>query len=326
MSAAVSGLAWSSDFSESKRLSVSAGLIGPLFLIAAIAISLIELPERDRAEVERVPPQLAKLMKKKTPPPPPVVKKKEQEKKPEPKIEKKAEKKPEPKPVVKPKERPKTQPKLSKLAKPEAVKKAREKAKKSGLLAMNKQFEKLNSLATAVKVKNTRPVIAATTTAPVAADTLAKTVASTQYVAEVDTGNISQEVETLALATYGEELVEATVAEEETFEAIEAESREAAIARRSTEDVRRTMDANKSAIRSIYDRARRKKPSLQGVMTPELVITADGRVDSCKIVSSTLNDSKLESKICKRIRLFDFAAIEGVENLTIQYSIELLPG
>ena len=120
---------------------------------------------------------------------------------------------------------------------------------------------------------------------------------------------------------------EAKAAEEAAAaEAKAAEEAAAAIvAGRSTEDIRRTMDANKSAIQRIYDRALRKKPSLQGVVTPELVIEATGIVSSCSMAESTLNEPELESKICNRLLLVNFGQKAGVDQQKIRYPMSLLP-
>ncbi|WP_255199550.1 AgmX/PglI C-terminal domain-containing protein [Marinobacter lutaoensis] len=77
---------------------------------------------------------------------------------------------------------------------------------------------------------------------------------------------------------------------------------------------------------SIYNRELRKKPSLRGRITPELVIEPSGAVSECSVVESTLNEPALERKICNRLRLVDFGAKPGVDRTTIRYPIELLPG
>ena len=95
---------------------------------------------------------------------------------------------------------------------------------------------------------------------------------------------------------------------------------------RSREELRRTMDANKAAVFSIYNRALRRDPSLQGTVTPELVIEESGAVSSCKVVESSLGQPTLEAKICARLQLVNFGEKSGAGRSTIRYPIELLPG
>lgn len=313
-------LAWHQEQGEKERLLKIAKVVLPLFLVMSVYISWIELPEQAREELEALPPQLAKVVLKKKEQPKPVIKKKE-EKKPEP--EKKVAEKPKPKekkpqPQVAKKPKPKVQPK------PKEVQLAREKAKQSGLLAMSSQLTKLSALAKTVKL-DTPKTITAKPIARKASDKLASRAVATTRSAGVNESQLTQETQQLALSTRAISQVEQA---EEVVAAVEAEEIAAALvaARRTTEDVRRTMDANKSAITHIYNRALRKKPSLQGVLTAELVIEETGSVSSCAMVESTLNEPKLESKICNRLRLVNFGHKDGVEKQAFRYPIELLPG
>lgn len=315
-------LAWSPEQGEKKRLLRIVSVVCPLFLLMAVYITWTELPEQKREELEKLPPSLAKVVLKKKELPKPVVKKKEElpkpEKKPEPKVAEKP--KPEPKkpvPQVAKKPEPKVQPK------PEAVKAAREKAKQSGLLAMSSQLSKLSALAETVKL-DTPKTITAKPIARKVSDKLANNAVATTRSAGIDETQLTTETQTLSLAGRAETVVEQS---EEVLAQVEAErvAVEQALASRSSEEIRRVMDANKSAINSIYNRALRRKPSLQGVVTPELVIEENGIVSSCSVVESTLNEPDLESKICNRLRLVNFGVKNGVDQKTVRYPIELLP-
>jgi len=112
----------------------------------------------------------------------------------------------------------------------------------------------------------------------------------------------------------------------EVKEVVRREKQETASRTRSKEELRRTMDSNKSAIYSIYNRVLRRKPSLQGSITPELVIESSGAVSRCSVVESTLGEPGLENKICNRLLLVDFGPRPGVDQTTIRYPIELLSG
>jgi len=321
------GLPWNQENGERKRLLRIVSVVCPIFFVIAIYVTWTDLPEQDREDLEKLPPQLAKVMLKKKEPPKPIVKK--EEKKPEPpkpEPEKVAEK---PKPVLK-KEEKKPEPQVAKKPKPKIEPKpkeielAREKAKNSGILAMSSQLSKLSALAENVKLDTPKTV----TAKPIArkpSDKLANVASNHTKSAGVDAAQLTQETQEMTLSARAVTEVEAA---EEVVAQVEAEeaAREAMIAQRTTEEVRRTMDSNKSAIHSIYNRALRKRPSLQGVVTPELVIEPNGIVSSCAVVESTLNEPKLESKICNRLRLVNFGHKDGVDKTTIRYPIELLPG
>ncbi len=322
------GLPWNQEPGERKRLMTISMVVVPLFLVFAVFVSLVDVPEPDRKEKEALPPQLAKLILERKEPPKPVV-----APKPEPEKPKPEEKKPEEKPVEqarpepKPEPKPKPKPRLEKKPEPapEKVQIAREKVKKTGILAMGKELSKMSALASSVKLngpvtKTAQPIARKST------DTLAARATATGRSAGVNEANLQRETRQVALA----ERQRAEVAEVERVAAVKEEVRRAqkdvASRTRSREELRRTMDANKSAIYSIYNRELRRKPSLQGSITPELVIESNGSVSSCSVVESTLNEPGLERKICNRLRLVDFGARPGVDQTRIRYPIELLPG
>lgn len=315
------GLAWNQEEGEGKRLVRIIFAVLPVFFVMLIYISWIELPEQDRQTLEKLPPQLAKIIlkKDKPKPEPKIVKKPEIEKpKPEPKVAEK----PKPKDVVeKPKPRIVKEQKVK--PKPEDVKLAREKAKNSGLLAMSNQLSALSALADNVKL-DTPKTLTAKPIARKVKDKLAASATSTKSAGMRD-ANLTQDTQTLSLASR-----QATELEKANEIAMELEVAELEakrmVAQRTREDIRRTMDANKAAINSIYNRELRKKPSLRGAFTAQLVVEPTGQVSSCMTTDSTLNEPTLEDKICKRLRLVNFGQKQGVDTATINYPIELFPG
>jgi len=98
----------------------------------------------------------------------------------------------------------------------------------------------------------------------------------------------------------------------------------ASLGGRSDESIRRVMDKNKGAIYSIYNRALRKDPLLQGKLVFEMLINAAGRVVELKLLSSELEDGDLSKKILSRIRLIQFGA-EDVHSTRVNYSFDFLP-
>lgn len=323
MSLSQQGLAWNTEQGESKRLKRIISAVIPVFMILVIYITWIELPEQNREELEALPPQLAKVILKKKEPVKPIIKKvekKKEEKKIEPEkvVEKPKPKVQKPVPQIAKKPKPKVKPK------PKDVQLAREKAKTSGLLAMSSQLSALSALADTVTL-DVPKTITAKPIARKATDKLAASVSTTRS-AGIDETQLTQETQQMSLASrQSTEVAEL----EEVVAAVEAEEQVAAerlVAQRTSEELRRTMDANKSAIQSIYNRALRKKPSLQGIFTPVLVVEESGKVSDCSTENSTLGEPTLESKFCKRLRLVDFGYKPGVARTTFSYPFDLLPG
>jgi len=96
------------------------------------------------------------------------------------------------------------------------------------------------------------------------------------------------------------------------------------VSSRSIESVRKVMDRNQGPIFSIYNRALRKQPALQGKLVVNIVIEASGKVSGVTLLSSGLNDRLLEKKLLARIRLIKFFA-ERVARTGIDYTFDFLP-
>jgi TonB family protein len=95
-------------------------------------------------------------------------------------------------------------------------------------------------------------------------------------------------------------------------------------ASRSIEEIKLVFERNKGAIYAIYNRALREDPSLQGKVVLELKIAPSGAVTECRVVSSELKASELESKLLARIRQFDFGA-KDVELMVVSWPVDFLP-
>ena len=93
---------------------------------------------------------------------------------------------------------------------------------------------------------------------------------------------------------------------------------------RSIEEIQMVFDRNKGAIYSVYNRALRKDPSLQGKVVLQLTIAPSGKVTHCELVSSELHDATLGQKITQRVKLFTFEP-KDVSEVTITYPIDFLP-
>jgi outer membrane biosynthesis protein TonB len=299
-------LPWSRERGERLRLFWVSAFIAPLFLWLAFLIAVTDLPERERAEEEALPPRLARLVSRPKPPPPPVEEPVEERKPAEPVAAE-----PEPTP-------PQTVPEPAPA--PEAVQQAREKASRSGILAMDKELSRIRSLGQSVKLQGVS----------------SPSVSSPEQPAEPEGDALAQQATGEATAGGVDESTLARQAAERELEA--RERREQAVAQqaepapaaqssaRSRDAMRQTMDQQKAAIYSIYNRELRRKPSLQGTVTPELVIEENGAVSACTIADSTLNEPGLEQRICMRLRLVDFGASPGSGTTRLRYPIELVSG
>ena len=77
---------------------------------------------------------------------------------------------------------------------------------------------------------------------------------------------------------------------------------------RSQEEIATVFDRQKGAIYSLYIRATRSNPELQGKVVLEFTISPGGDVTACRVVSSELKDEDLERKIVSLVKLFKFEA------------------
>ncbi|MES2581584.1 MAG: AgmX/PglI C-terminal domain-containing protein [Pseudomonadota bacterium] len=95
-------------------------------------------------------------------------------------------------------------------------------------------------------------------------------------------------------------------------------------ASRSIEEIKLVFERNKGAIYSIYNRALRDEPGLQGKVVLELKIAPAGHVVECRIVSSELKTPELEAKLLARVRQFDFSA-KDVDQMVVTWPVDFLP-
>ena len=93
---------------------------------------------------------------------------------------------------------------------------------------------------------------------------------------------------------------------------------------RPLEELRLVFDKNKRAIYTLYNRALRKDPGLQGKVVLELTISPSGRVTHCRVVSSEINSSELVRKLVARVKMFNFGA-KNVGVMKVNYPIDFFP-
>ena len=273
-----------------------------VFAVIAVLITFIPVPEKTFVKAPAIPDRIVKLVVKAPPPPPP----------PPPKVE---EKKPEPekiKPVEQPKPEPKPQPT------------AREKAQKSMANVVD-QLAALRDNSMLDKAAQTKNL-----TGKVGEQTRSERSLLTSKVGGssggINTASLSRGYGGGAGSLNGHTTtqVSSAVLAAQAAEKVQrgAGSNKAS---RSEEEITRVFDRNKGAIDSMYQRALREKPDLQGKVVFEVTIAPDGSVASCQILSSELNDPELERKLIARIKSFRFEE-RDVGTITVTKPLDFFPG
>jgi outer membrane biosynthesis protein TonB len=95
-------------------------------------------------------------------------------------------------------------------------------------------------------------------------------------------------------------------------------------ARRTTEEIQLVFDQHKGSIYSLYRRALRSNPTLEGTLVLRLVIEPNGQVSRCEVVSSALNDAELERRIVLKVKQINFGA-RDVEIWSDTYPLNFIP-
>lgn len=293
-----SGLPWSGSGSEDRLLRVITLVLLVFFLPAALLIPRLEVPEPSREEREEVPPQMAKMVDEPEPVEP---------EEPEPEQEEpESVEEPEPEPEPEPQPEPET----------ETVEEAREVASQSGLVGMKDELADLRDMADSGAGELRSPDSEAADNpesgeqaGPEREDVLADSGgAETLSEGETEEGELARRE---ARELEGGEQAGADEAEEQPDE-------------RPMANIRETFENNKSALFSIYNRARRKDPLLEGELVMELRIAPDGSVKDVSVVDSELENSGLEKRIVQRVTLFDFGAMDVPER-TVRFPVDFAP-
>lgn len=291
---------WSPALEEEKRFRLITGVTLAVFLAICIVVSWLDVPKPDRVEAERLPPRLAKLVLKEKPQPPP----------PPPKLEE-----PQPEPEKKLDE---TKPPVKKEAAAPDVQAAREKAAKTGLLAMQNELAALrqNSLA---GVLGGKPLTQAGDQNSGRRSII--TSAATGGSGGISVSSLAREPGQAQLAARDTTVVESQALQDEQKANPKRDSRKPG---RSAEQIQLVLDQNKGAIYALYHRALRANPALQGKVVLEITITPAGDVSECKVVSSELKDDDLVRKLVARIKLFQFGA-KNVDSIVFTWPVDFLP-
>jgi periplasmic protein TonB len=238
--------------------------------------------------------------------------------------------KPKPKPieVVQPKpiELPRVEARVERpvpVVQPEPKPDPRKKAAASGLLAMSDQLAELRDLDVKTKVDARSLNAGAGERTRVDRSILtAKVGAGSGGIA---VGEVSKGFGGGSTGLKGHATAKVAAAATETGVAAEAQrSGKSAKAARTREEIELVFDKNKSAIYSLYSRALRENPALQGKVVLEVTIAPTGEVTECRVISSELGDPELERKLVARVKMFRFED-RDVATMTTTKPIEFFP-
>lgn len=276
-----------------------------VFGVISAVVPFLPTPELVKKDIKSIPPHLAKLIieQRKQPPPPP----------PKPKAKKKVEKK-----VEKKKKKP-VKKKVKKKKKKNKVK-AVKKAASSGLLAMSSELEDLRE-SFDFEAFDDAPLKKSNKIGKEVFDKNIITAKATRNSGGIRTSKLTRSTGGSKLASRSTTRVKSTLGKVNPTKTVR-NSRGQIM--RPEQEIQRVFQKNKGAIFSIYNRALRKDPSLQGKLILELTISPKGRVIKCVVVSSELGNKKLERKIVARVKLFKFKA-SGAQQIVITYPIDFLP-
>jgi protein TonB len=94
---------------------------------------------------------------------------------------------------------------------------------------------------------------------------------------------------------------------------------------RSEQEIQEILDRNKGAMYTLYNRELRKDTSLQGKLVMSITIATTGKVTRCVILSSELDAASLEQQLVALIQRIDFGSKPGAPAVTTKIPIEFFP-
>lgn len=298
-------LPWSNFEDQDERFRLILKRVSIAMLLLALLLSVLPLPKIERAKLENVPPRLAKLViqKKPLPVPTPIVRE-------EPKLAKKD---------IKPRE-------IKKQPKPEKIQQARDRAKRTGLLALGNELESLRSRSApgpiGAETRLTRGNAIGAGQAPGLSERAIITSRAGSGSGGIRTSGLSRDTGGGGLASRGTTQVASGISSGGGGGSLSRGG--GGKPSRSIEEIQLVFDRNKSSIFALYNRALREDPTLAGKLVLKLTIQPNGDVTVVAIMSSELNAPELERKLAARIRQFDFGA-KDVDTMVVTYPIDFLP-
>lgn len=306
-------LPWASSRREDRRFSIIALVVIVVVMVLGVAVQNIEVKKLSKDELKKVPDSVVKFQKRK------------EEKKPKPKPKVKVETKPKAEPKPEPKKEKK---KIEKKPPPPKTKKeaaARAKAKKQ----LDAVKNELSALQDAFKpVQAPKTLTKGNTATKVDKQQIVGKATNTKglgKVAAVPKSSNLGKLSSSAASEVGQVGLGSTAVSGTGGVSAGTSKRSAGKAgQRSEEQIRAVFDANKGALFAIYNRELRRDPTLQGKVTFEITIEPNGSVSSARIISSALNNKKLEAKLIARMRSINFGAANVAKTKT-RLALDFLP-
>lgn len=265
------------------------------FIVIGAIIPWLPSPEAEKQQLKQVAPRLAKLIteKKKKPPAPPPIKKAKKKKLP---VKKKPQKK-----LTKKREQ------------------ARKQAQKSGLMAMSRDIQDLQSMFDLSSLAN-KPLQTKTTKKVRKTDSVL-TSQATKSSGGVDTSKLSRSTGNTSLAGRTSSKVASNI---NTTNTSQPRRSSGGANTRTDEELTIIFDKYKGSLEAIYVRALRKDPTLQGKVVFELTISPSGQVVKARIISSELNSKSVERRMVLKVKSFRFPP-KSVATVTVTYPVDFLP-
>jgi len=301
-------LPWTPSDDEQRRIRRVLGAVLGLFIGFGIVIPLMPDKPRTPAMAPAVPERIVEFILQQ----------------PKPKPLPKPVEVPPPKPVEVPKvetrvERPVPAPVTQAEPRPDP----RKKAAASGLLALSDQLAELRDMD--VKTNVDAKSLNAGAGERTRVDRSILTAKAGTGSGGIAVGEVSKGFGGGSTGLKGHATAKVSSATTESGAAPEAQrSGKSAKAARTREEIELVFDKNKSAIYSLYSRALRENPALQGKVVLEVTIAPTGEVTECRVISSELGDPELERKLVARVKMFRFDD-RDVATMTTTKPIEFFP-
>jgi TonB family protein len=290
-------LPWTISRDDERRFRKILLAILLLFLVLSVVLPLLPVKDQARKQAVAVPPRLARIIEEKRRLPP------QEQAKP-------------------PKTQDKTSPKQKKVTKKKQTVErpsARKKAASAGLLAFADELADLREYASVAQLAKASLSKAGSRSRKTTRSMITSGV--TRGSGGINTASLSRDTGGSGLGGRQTTRVKSPVGSAGGGRAGGGKGRAVS---RDLEKIQVTFDRNKGAIYSIYNRALRKDPTLQGKVVLSLTIAPSGKVLACKIVSSELGDSRLERKLVQRVKMIRFGP-EAVGPFTFTYPIDFFP-
>tara|TARA_R110002096_G_scaffold160520_4_gene326745 strand:+ start:1569 stop:2462 length:894 start_codon:yes stop_codon:yes gene_type:complete len=293
-------------------------------LVLTLIVPFLPLPEKEKPVEELQEKRVVKiLIEKKLPPPPPIVKKVVPQKinKPVKTTKPKAIKKVQEKKVAKAANKPVPQ---KKVAPAPPKKSAKEVAAASGLLAFQSELADISKKTNSQTLGERSLSNSGGSASRIERSLVTKNTGKGS--GGINTAALSRDVSGTGLGGRTASRVSgpAGLGAGEGGSGTGSDNGVGRAAQRDLEKIQITFDRNKSAIFSMYNRALRSSPDLQGKVVLKISIAPSGKVTEVYIVSSELADTELEQKLIQRVKLINFGS-EDVPVFTFNYPIDFYP-